>query len=467
MQFGEWLPDLQPYNHTGLVTARNVFASPLGYGPVKEYTALTGAIPSTWKGGRHFIGVDGTVVVIAGTNAGLYAYISSAWTNKYAGAYTNAWQFAQFGDLVIGCQGGAPVKYTIATATGAALGGTPPNGRYVTTVKDFVAIAGVDSANSTVYWSAINNAEGWTVGTAQSDFQILPDGGKITGISGGEYLLVFQREQIWRGQYVGPPLIYQFDKVSEGVGCLAAGSIARVGRMVLFLSQRGFYAWSDGELKAIGANKVDQTFFTTYSRADIESNITVAVDPSRKIAVWAMPNRLWVYNWELDRWSDISLSALAVSTSATSNITLEAIDILYPSGIETIPVSLDDPLFQGGDPSLAIIANDGTIGTFGATTNMAATLTLPKAEMVKGRDIRIRAARVDCDAVDGVTVSLSQSPRLGDAQTVTSSGTIRPNGDVPVRASGRYIQANIAFAAGTDWAFANAIDFIAAGGVKQ
>lgn len=467
MQFGEWRPDLPAYNHDGLVTARNVFASPLGYGPVKEYSQLISAIPATWKGGRHFVGVDGTIAVVAGTNAGLYAYISSAWVLKHAGAYTNAWQFAQFGDLVIGCQGAAPVKYTVATATGAALGGTPPNGRYITTVKDFVAIAGVDSANSTVYWSAINNAEGWTVGTDQSDFQVLPDGGKITGLSGGEYLLAFQREQIWRGQYIGPPLIYQFDKVSEGVGCLAAGSIARVGRNVFFLSQRGFYAWSDGELKAIGANKVDQSFFAQYSRADIESNITSAVDPARKIVVWAMPNRLWVYNWELDRWTDISLSAFAVATSATANMTLEQIDALYPGGIETIPFSLDDPIFQGGDPSLAIIANDGTIGTFGSSSNMAATLTMPKVEMAKGRDVRVRAARLDSDAVSGATLSISQSPRLGDTQSAITSGTIRPNGDIAIRASGRYLQPSVTLAADTDWTFANGLEFTATGGVKQ
>lgn len=221
MKIGSWLPDQPPHGHDGLVVARNVFATPMGYGPVKDYSAVTAALPETYQGGRVFIGIDGTVALLVGTSAGLYRYNGTGWDAEHADTYSNPWQFAQFGDLVIGAQGAAPVKYDISAGTAALLGGTPPNGKFITTVKDFVVIAGVDSANSTVYWSAINNAEGWTIGTDQADSQVIPDGGEVTGIAGGEYLLVFQREQIWRGQYVGTPLIYQFDKISQGVGCAA------------------------------------------------------------------------------------------------------------------------------------------------------------------------------------------------------------------------------------------------------
>src|SRR3546814_12802874 len=98
-----------------------------------------------------FFGVDVSVALLAGTDAGLYRFASGAWTLKHSGSYTNAWQFAQFGDMAIGVNGAVPVKYTIASATAAELGGTPPNGKFITTVKDFVVKIGRASCRERVW----------------------------------------------------------------------------------------------------------------------------------------------------------------------------------------------------------------------------------------------------------------------------------------------------------------------------
>jgi len=467
MKFGPWLPDLPEFGHEGLVLARNVFATPLGYGPVKSYSAVTEALPSTWRGGKAFVGVDGTSVFLAGLDTGLYSYASGVWTQEVAGSYTGKWQFAQFGDLAIATQGGAPLKYTITSGAGTTLGGTPPNGRFVSTVKDFVFISGVADENSTVYWCAINNVEGWTVGTDQSDKQRLPDGGEITGQAGGEYALVFQRDQIWRAQYVGPPFIYQFDKVAQGVGCIAPNSICQAGRTVFFLSARGFCSFTDGAVELIGANQIDTTFFAQYGQPDIETSISAAVDPIRKLAVWSMPSRLWAYNFELKRWTDVEEDIFGVSTGTTVSVSLEDIDTLFPGGIDTVPGSLDDPIYKGGVPFLAVIANDGSIGTFGSQTNLEAYLKTAQLEPVKGRDTRIRAVRVDTDGYSDVWASLETRKRLGDAPTTSTGSNTRGNGDIPVRGSGRYIQPTVRFLEGADWSFAEGFEMIAARGAKQ
>src|SRR3546814_442795 len=131
------------------------------------------------------------------------------------------------------------------------------------------------------------------------------------------------------------------------------------GRTVFFISSRGFCSITDGAINLIGANRTDTTFFSHYSTADIESSVTAAIDPIRKLVIWAMPRRLWCYNWELDRWADIEVDAFAVSTGATQRYTLEQIDVLYPGGLEAIPCSLDDPIFLGGEPFLMIVAEIG------------------------------------------------------------------------------------------------------------
>ena len=463
--FGEWLPDLPPHSHEGLVTARNVYASPLGYTPVQGFSAITGALPAAWNGSASFIGSDGSTALLAGTSTNLYAYISSTWTSKIATLTASLrWQFAQFGDLVIGVFGGAPQKYNILTATGGTLGGTPPNASMVAIVKDFVFLAGDNADNATVTWSAINNAEGWTAATDQSDYQQIPDGGEITGLVGGEYGLVFQRDAINRFSYVGTPLIFQRDKVSENLGALTPYGIASSGRMVFFLSERGFYMYQDGSIRAIGENKVDSTFFSTYSISDIRTSISCAIDPKKSLVIWSMPGRLWVYNWDLDRWTDIEIDTNGVSVAFTANVSLEDIDTLYPSGIDSVPLSLDDPIFRGGEPTFVVVNSTYEIGALNSFSNLLATIQMPKVEWVKGRNLRIRKARLISDVLTSANLDLVASQRLGDTPDDVVSTTIRDSGDMPIRTTGRFISPKVTIDAGATWTYIQGIDVTGAVG---
>lgn len=468
MKLGPWLPDMPQHGHEGLVTATNVISTPLGYEPVKAYSALTAALAANWVGSGSFVGLDGTVAPLAATAAALYLYSGGAWVSKYAVVTSSRWRFAQFGDLVICAHGGAPVKYTISTATGAALGGSPPSASMVAIVRDFVFLAGNASATSTAYWSAINNAEGWTIGTDQADSQLIPDGGKITGLAGGEYGLVFQRSAIHRFSYVGTPAIFQRDKISDGIGCLAAGSVAQAGRKVFFLSDRGFYLLEDGQISPIGDGQVDKTFLASYARSELETSLSSAVDPARSLVFWAMPGRIWCYNWNTQRWTTIADPGIVgVTTSATTGTDLEALDALYPTGIDLMDISLDDPSFSGGDPRAAVAYSDKTIGAFGGETNLEATLTLPRNEVIKGRDARVWKARIDGDITDGLELTIYRSQRLGDVQTSVSASRIWTSGEVPIRVGGRFMQPSIKLQAGATWSYVMGLDLLfAPGGMK-
>lgn len=466
--FGAWLPDLPQIGHPGLIMARNVYASPLGYRPVKALSSVTGALPVAWTGGGSFTGPDGTTATLAGTNGGLYAYITGSWTLKYSGSYSAAWQFAQFGSIVIGVNGGAPVKYTIAAASGAALGGSPPSASMIAIVRDFVFLAGDGSANATVSWSSINNAEGWTIGTNQCDKQPLPDGGPITGLAGGEYGLVFQETAIHRFSYVGSPVIFQRDKVSDGIGCIARGAVASHGRMTFFLSQRGFYVAEDGSVAPIGQDQVNDTFWNTYSRSEVQANIRCAIDPKRTLVMWSMPGRIWCYNWTLQRWTDFDLpGVMGISTGSNSAVSLETIDTLYPSGIDSVPYSLDDPIFSGGETMLTVAKSDNIIYSFGSSTSLGATFQLPWLEIFPGRTTRIRRSRVETDATTGLTLTIDGMPRLGSTPTTVQAMTITSTGHTPIRIFNRYLRPKVEIAEGTVWNFAKGLDFEAAPGGVQ
>ncbi len=57
--------------------------------------------------------------------------------------------------------------------------------------------------------------------------ELIPDGGDITGITGGEFGIVFLEKAIVRMSYIGSPLFFQFDTISRNIGCIEGGSIAQ------------------------------------------------------------------------------------------------------------------------------------------------------------------------------------------------------------------------------------------------
>jgi hypothetical protein len=466
MKLGPWTPDLPEHGHAGLVKARNAYSGVLGYEPIRSLSQVTAALPVTWRGGGAFQGADGTTALLAGSNSGLYRLTSSAATSVVAGTYSANWFFVQFGDKVVCLNGAAPLKYTISAGVGAALGGSPPTCQYGAVVRDFVFLAGNSSNQNRVYWSAIDNAEGWTAGTSQSDIQDLPDGGVITGLAGGEFGLAFQDEAIHIFEYVGTPAVFSRRKVSNSIGALCHGSIAQHGRQTFFYSRRGFYKFIDGEVVPIGRNMVDRTFRTTYSVSEIVNNLRCTIDPERSLAIWSMPDRLWVYNFDNEMWSDVAITGIiGITTGRTASLTLEDIAVIYPS-IENVTPAFDDPFWSGGSPMLLIAHTDGKLYSFGASGNLEARFRFPQLELNPGRTSHVRNSRIIGDMASA-QVSIDCRMRMGDAPLNVVSNDFRDNGEVPIRASGRYVQPEIIQAAGAVWTSIQGLDLEAAAGGRM
>ena len=467
MKLGTWAPDLPEFGHGGLVKARNAYSGILGYEPIKALSQVSAALPEAWRGSGAFKGPDGTVTLLAAGDSGLYSLTATNVTALFGIApYSSPWFFYQFGDTVVCINGAAPLKYTLSTAAAGTLGGSPPTCSYGAIVRDFVFLAGNSGNQNRVYWSAIDNAEGWTVGANQADVQDLPDGGAITGLAGGEYGLAFQDEGIHIFEYVGTPDIFTRRKVSNSIGALCHGSIAQHGRQTFFYSRRGFYKFADGEVIPIGRNKVDRTFRNTYSVSEITNNLRCSIDPERSLVIWSMPDRLWVYNFENEMWSDIAITGIVgISTGSTASLTLEAIAVTYPS-IEDVTPAFDDPFWRGGDPMLLIAKTDGMLYSFGSSDNLEASFRFPQLELNPGRVSHVRNSRIIGNCTSG-RVSIDCRARMGDSATNIVSTDYRDNGEVPIRASGRYLQPEITLSTGTEWTSVQQFELEAAAGGRQ
>lgn len=66
--------------------------------------------------------------------------------------------------------------------------------------------------------------------------------GQITGIVGGQYLLIFKRTGIFYGEYSGYPNIFNFDVLSPHIGTAFPASIINSRYGIFFLGTDGFYS---------------------------------------------------------------------------------------------------------------------------------------------------------------------------------------------------------------------------------
>lgn len=339
--FTEWTPDL-PGIAENLSIAKNVVPTSIGYAPFPtavDYSAAASENLNNVFAGRF----AATTTVFAGGTTKLFKFDSSDLSMdnvSKSGNYTGVskWNFIQFGNTVIAANNVNKLQaFTLGSSSlFADLAAAAPVAKYVTVVRDFVVAANLDSGSNgnKVQWSDINDEADWTSGaTSQSDYQIIADGGNITGLTGGEFGLVLLERAVARMTYIGSPYFFQFDTISRGLGCLEGNSVAKYGNITYFLSDDGFYSCDGSTVVPIGTQKVDNWFFTNANPSEFDQ-MSATVDPIRKLVVWDFINvfggrSLLIYNWQVQKWSYADTDVDHVSNIAAAGLTLEGLDDNY------------------------------------------------------------------------------------------------------------------------------------------
>lgn len=362
--FGEWTPD-QPGLTTGLQRAENVYPKANGYGPVATAVDYSNAASETLTNVVAGRTIANTVKVFAGGATKLFELDPATLdlddvskSGGYATPSDQRWKFTQFGEVLIAANGYNKLQgFNLNSSTlFADLAADAPEARYVTVVRDFVVAANINGASpmpNRVQWSALNDESSWTPSaTTQSDYQDIPDGGTVVGITGGEFGLVLLDRSIYRMSYVGSPLVFQFDNITRNLGCYEANSVIQYAGMTFFLADDGFYACDGQQILPIGNEKVNRYFYRTVNEGSL-SQMSAAVDPSKKLIIWSYPSinsggadSLLIYNFQTQKWSSGTSTANRIASSSTPSYELEDLDVF--GDLEEIMTSFDSRLWIGG-----------------------------------------------------------------------------------------------------------------------
>jgi hypothetical protein len=354
--FGEWLPD-QPGVTGAVMEAVNCFPVTNGYAPLREaadYSDASGETLLVAFAGKY----AGSSSLFAASATSIYKFDSSdASLDALKTSYSSveAWDVTQFGSKLIMANGSNVLQtWDLGGSTTVSdLSASAPTAKYVTVVRDFVVAANVGGEENKVYWSDINDETDWTPSTAsQSDSQLIPDGGDVTGIAGGEYGLIFLERAVYRMSYSGSPYFFQFDAISRTLGCISNGSIAQFGGLTYFLSDDGFYVCDGQTVKNIGLEKVNRWFFENAIPDQLINAVSSTVDPVRKLVIWNFKNTfggryLLIYSIDLNKWSYGTTDIYNLSYGYTPSATLEQVDN-YNTSIDALDIPLDSRLWAGG-----------------------------------------------------------------------------------------------------------------------
>lgn len=393
---GPWLPDLPFNENPGLAEAKNCIPTDKSYADYNVLSTADDALGDRVIGAFAATDTQGDSYIYVGIDSNLYRKTGSSYTDL-GGSFTTAsdgyWRFTQFDTTVIATNyADTPQAITAGGSTTAALAtsGTAPRARQVGVINRFAVLGDTDGVGGTVphrvQWSAIDDPRDWPTPdtadarTKQSSAQVLPAvHGAVTAIAGGEfYGLVFQKRAISRFTYVGGDIVFQVQAYELTRGCWFPQSMAQVGHLCYFIAADGFYMTDGQTVKPIGSAKVDKTFLADCDQTYAE-RVTVAIDYQNKCIRWSypnfsatngVPNRVILFNWEEGRFTNADDTMEMIFSSLSEGVSLEQLDAIY-GDLDSIPGSLDSPIFQGGVNTLMGFGSNHKIGTFSGSASVA------------------------------------------------------------------------------------------------
>ena len=441
--FGEWLPD-QPGVIGALTTAKNVFPKAVGYGPFPNSVEFSQAASEDLNSVVAARDTNGDTKIFAGGPTKLFLLDSAdlSMDDVSSTTYSSSfdWRFTQFGNSLIAANGANTLQVYDLTTSGdfAVLNSGAPQARFATVVRDFVVTGWQPNDNSRVQWSGINDPTTWSSsGVTQSDFQDIPDGGQIQGVTGGEFGLVLLERSIVRMSYVGTPFVFQFDNISRNLGCYEPNSVIQWQGITYFLGDDGFYACDGQNVVGIGAEKVDRFFFNDADEGSFPE-MSTAVDPIRNLVMWGYRSagdiyRLLVYHVNTKRWSFIDTTINRLGSYSTPSITLESVDT-YSASIDALTITLDSRFWQGGKLLLGGVAGAKIVTFSGAS--LSATIETADLEN-QGVTSMLTLAK---PMIDEGSASVGVASRNSLDQAITFGSQNQPSSEnrVSLRSFGRY-----------------------------
>ena len=466
--FNDWIPDLAPVGHPGLLEAMNAVPLTNSFGELKAVNEFTAALDGKALAHTWVQSGDAAYNNFAADSTKIYRLsAANTWTTVGSGYAASSWEFVTWGNFVVALSPEhAPQVLDTTAGSDVQFGdlpGSPPQARTGAVMRDFMVLGRLQGNPNRVQWSGYDNISQWGVSASTlADYQNLPPYlGRVQRIVPGEYALIFTEHGIVRmGLYDSPSAqtAFRFDVLERGLGTPAPQSVCWIGDTVFFYSQAGFYAFDGQQVLPIGGNVVDR-WFRDMLHPTAVSTIQGRIDRADSRVYWAFRSKdssgvffdsLLIYNFEANRWSWARAPGTEtelLTEYIPSDLTLEDLDALLPAngavgGIDTPgAVSFDNAAMSGGGPTVGAFSRDHKLATLTGNSLPARFTTGERSiggDLMFCENVRFLIETADADTTN-IAVTVRQRDDLLDPLLQDEGPfTVNDNGDASTLATGRF-----------------------------
>jgi len=295
--FTGFAPDL-PHDTPGLIfdcvqlisNEHSMVAAPSAAAPVG-----LGALAAECKGAFSGTDTTGTRRTYAGTTTDLYELAAGTWSDVGAstlsGTSETRWSFAQFGNATVAVnnsqkiQGATGGNFTEIT--------TAPVAEFIVAADNFILAFNTNEAiygdQSDRWWSsAFQDYTSWTPSAATQCVtgRLIGKGGPLLAAAMlGKTCIAYKTRQMFYGNYVGPPDVWQWEAIPGEQGCIGQEAVVDIGGSHVFVGEDNIWLYDGTRVVRIG-DEIRQWFYTELSATYKKRTI---VSYERK------NNRVWVF----------------------------------------------------------------------------------------------------------------------------------------------------------------------------
>lgn len=363
-------PDLDPATPGVIVDCQNIIPTSQKTLAAANslVTASIGLIDADPTGA--FVGrlLDGTKRLIVGTSAKLQEISGSTYTDRSdAGGYTGSerWDFAVFGNNILATNNSEPIQQAAPSANFAAIP-TAPKAAIIGTAAGFVMALDFDDGTDTPdgwFCSGLYDQTAWTPSAATqcANGRLVDTPGRITaGRALGNDFVAYKADSMYLGRYIGPPIIWSWQRVPGNIGCSGKNSVVVAEDRHYFIGPSDFYVYDGTEPVSIG-EPVREWFFARLSPAN-RANVWGSVDEARGLIYWHYPEdveltRCLVYNYRTNRWGVWDQLIQAPLQYSGDQITYDSLGTLYAIYEELPNIAYDSPFWLADSPAPAVFVD--------------------------------------------------------------------------------------------------------------
>ena len=307
---------------------------------------------------------DGSSVLLAGTDSGLFLRSANQWvarsgSDTYAATSDLRWRFAQMGDNILAATASNSIQVSVSGGTFTAIAGAP-RAALIESVSGFVMAADTNDSTygdqSDRWWcSGLFDHSDWVPAAATqcTTGRLVDTAGPIRALRRlGGGVVAYKDTSFYLGEYVQPPTVWDWTLISSDIGCASHDAVVNIGKAHLFPGTNNFYLYDGASITPIG-DPVREWFFDSQLYRTFDVRIQSLHDAAKRLVYWFYPvaggsgtlDRAVVYNYEQNRWGYCTYSIEATVQYVASGITYDGIGSYYTTYDAGIDRTYDSPLW--------------------------------------------------------------------------------------------------------------------------